>query len=202
MSMSGARAAPSQSTEKESESVPVATYLKIRQFPIPPAPVPSPQSASLFCDTPFAMKTVLCPVTVGKAICGAVAYPVSAGLHKLPVCTGGVARGSVTCSPGTYVTATWEIESAVVVVNGIRNVIVSAFRFRVKNECPNTSAALSGSNLNKLVEKILTVSPPLGVTLDSAPAKLTGSTLTITESARPLLWTVILVRPGATAVIV
>ncbi len=49
------------------------------------------------------------------------------------------------------------------------------------------------SNFSNVVAVKSTVSPPL------VPAKLIGSTLTTTESVRPLLCTVTLVRPGATA---
>ncbi len=62
-----------QFTVNCSESVPLATYLKIMHRPVAPDPVPSAHCASFIGENIVPMKCVLEPVTVGRFNVGAVA---------------------------------------------------------------------------------------------------------------------------------
>src|ERR1043166_6662758 len=87
-----------------SESVPLAVYLKMVHCPMPPAPVPSPQFASLSIVGAGITNVTACPVAVGRLIDGGESEPVSPGAQKSPVCGRVGVDGSLTISPGTYVT--------------------------------------------------------------------------------------------------
>src|SRR6266850_6100390 len=89
-----------QFVENVSESVPLAVYLKIVHFPVPPPAVPSPQLALFEIVGSWVTRNVLLPVTVGRGIAGADAYPVSPGAQKSPVCVTVLVVGNVTTRPG------------------------------------------------------------------------------------------------------
>src|SRR5256885_15438457 len=83
---------------------------------------------------------------------------------------------------------------------GTNTLIVSVVLLTIMPAPPpgNVTATESVLNFNKVVEAITSVSPPLGVVLESAPVNAVGSTVTDAVSFKPAPVTTIFATPGAT----